>query len=52
MRGFHPRAVDLLDTVRRDLRDYVPGTGIREGLSAVGEGAMAALLVHSFLAAA
>lgn len=32
VRGFHPRAIDLLDPVRRDLRDYLIATGIREGL--------------------
>ena len=32
VRGFHPRAIDLLDPVRRDLRDYLVATGIREGL--------------------
>ena len=32
VRGFHPRAIDLLEPVRRDLRDYLLATGIREGL--------------------
>ena len=32
VRGFHPRAIDLLEPVRRDLRDYLVATGIREGL--------------------
>jgi integrase len=32
VRGFHPRAIDLLGPVRRDVRDYVVATGIRSGL--------------------
>lgn len=32
VRGFHPRAIDLLEPVRRDLRDYLLATGIREGV--------------------
>jgi integrase len=30
--GFHPRAIDLLDPVRRDVRAYLLATGIRSGL--------------------
>jgi integrase len=32
VRGFHPRAIDLLDPVRRDVREYMLAHGIREGL--------------------
>ncbi len=32
VRGFHPRAIDLLDPVRRDVREYLLATGIRSGL--------------------
>ena len=32
VRGFHPRAVDLLDPVRRDITEYLVATGIRKGL--------------------
>jgi len=32
VRGFHPRAIDLLDPVRRDVRAYLLATGLREGL--------------------
>jgi integrase len=32
VRGFHPRAIDLLDPVKRDLREYLLATGIRSGL--------------------
>jgi integrase len=31
VRGFHPRAIDLLEPVRRDVREYLVATGIREG---------------------
>jgi integrase len=31
VRGFHPRAIDLLDPVRRDLHEYLLATGIRRG---------------------
>ena len=30
--GFHPRAIDLVDPVRRDLGEYLLATGIRSGL--------------------
>jgi integrase len=30
--GFHPRAIDLIDPVRRDVRAYLLATGIRKGL--------------------
>lgn len=29
VRGFHPRAIDLLDPVRRDVQEYLLATGIR-----------------------
>jgi len=32
VRGFHPRAIDLLDPVRRDVRKHMLAYGIREGL--------------------
>jgi integrase len=32
VRGFHPRAIDLLDPVRRDVQEYLLATGIRTGL--------------------
>jgi integrase len=32
VRGFHPRAIDLLDPVRRDVRKHMLAHGIREGL--------------------
>jgi integrase len=32
VRGFHPRAIDLLDPVRRDVREYMLAHGLREGL--------------------
>jgi integrase len=32
VRGFHPRAIDLLDPVKHDLREYLLATGIRSGL--------------------
>jgi integrase len=32
VRGFHQRAIDLLDPVRRDVREYMLAHGIREGL--------------------
>jgi integrase len=32
VRGFHPRAIDLLDPVRRDVQEYLLATGIRSGL--------------------
>ena len=32
VRGFHPRAIDLLDPVRRDVREHMVAYGIREGL--------------------
>jgi integrase len=32
VRGFHPRAIDLLDPVRRDVRRHMLAHGIREGL--------------------
>lgn len=32
VRGFHPRAIDLLDPVRRDVREHMLACGIREGL--------------------
>jgi integrase len=32
VRGFHPRAIDLLDPVRRDVREYLFATGIRSGV--------------------
>jgi integrase len=32
VRGFHPRAIDLLEPVRRDVRAYQLATGIRSGL--------------------
>jgi integrase len=32
VRGFHPRAIDLLDPVRRDVREYMLAHGIRDGL--------------------
>jgi integrase len=39
VRGFHPRAVDLVEPVRRDLAEYVLAQGIREGpLFPRGEG--------------
>jgi integrase len=31
-RGFHPRAIDLLEPVKRDIREYLLATGIRSGL--------------------
>ena len=32
VRGFQPRAIDLLDPVRRDVREHMVAYGIREGL--------------------
>ncbi len=32
VRGFHPRAVDLLEPVKRDISAYLLATGIRSGL--------------------
>jgi integrase len=32
VRGFHPRAIDLLEPVKRDIRAYLLATGIRSGL--------------------
>lgn len=32
VRGFHPRAIDLLDPVRRDVQEYLLATGIRAGV--------------------
>jgi integrase len=32
VRGFHPRAIDLLEPVKRDIREYLLATGIRSGL--------------------
>jgi integrase len=32
VRGFHPRAIDLLDPVRLDVRKHMLAHGIREGL--------------------
>lgn len=32
VRGFHPRAIDLLEPVRRDVREYMLAQGLREGL--------------------
>lgn len=32
VRGFHPRAVDLLEPVRLDVREYLLATGIRGGI--------------------
>jgi integrase len=32
VRGFHPRAIDLLDPVQRDIREHMVAYGIREGL--------------------
>jgi integrase len=32
VRGFHPRAIDLLEPVKRDVRAYQLATGIRSGL--------------------
>jgi integrase len=32
VRGFHPRAIDLLEPVKRDIRAYLLETGIRAGL--------------------
>jgi integrase len=32
VRGFHPRAIDLLEPVRRDVRKYLLATGIRSGV--------------------
>jgi hypothetical protein len=32
VRGFHPRAIDLLDPVRRDVQEYLLATGLRSGL--------------------
>jgi integrase len=32
VRGFHPRAIDLLEPVRRDVREYLLATGIRSGV--------------------
>jgi integrase len=32
VRGFHPRAIDLLDPVRRDVREHMLAHGIRDGL--------------------
>jgi integrase len=32
VRGFHPRAIDLLDPVRRDVREHMLAHGIQEGL--------------------
>jgi integrase len=32
VRGFHPRAIDLLEPVRRDVQEYLLATGIRKGL--------------------
>jgi integrase len=32
VRGFHPRAIDLLDPVRRDMHEYLLATGIRSGV--------------------
>jgi integrase len=32
VRGFHPRAIDLLEPVRRDVRKYLLATGIRNGV--------------------
>jgi integrase len=31
VRGFHPRSIDLLEPVKRDIREYLLATGIREG---------------------
>jgi integrase len=31
VRGFHPRAIDLLEPVLRDVREYLLATGIRSG---------------------
>jgi integrase len=32
VRGFHPRAIDLLEPVKRDISEYLLATGIRSGL--------------------
>jgi integrase len=32
VRGFHPRAVDLVEPVRRDVAEYLLAMGIRSGL--------------------
>jgi integrase len=32
VRGFHPRAIDLLGPVRRDVREHIMAHGIRQGL--------------------
>jgi integrase len=32
VRGFHQRAIDLLEPVKRDIREYLLATGIRSGL--------------------
>ena len=32
VRGFHPRAIDLSDPVKRDIGEYLLATGIRAGL--------------------
>ncbi len=32
VRGFHPRAIDLLEPVKRDVSEYLLATGIRSGL--------------------
>lgn len=32
VRGFHPRAVDLVDPVRRDIAEYMVAMGVRSGL--------------------
>jgi integrase len=32
VRGFHPRAIDLLEPVRRDVQEYLLATGIRKGM--------------------
>jgi integrase len=32
VRGFHPRAIDLLEPVKRDIGEYLLATGIRAGL--------------------
>jgi integrase len=32
VRGFHPRAIDLLEPVKRDVREYLAATDIRSGL--------------------
>jgi integrase len=32
VRGFHPRAVDLVEPLRRDLSEYLLAMGIRSGL--------------------